>query len=204
LNPDWEISPITTPELAAAFRKTLEIRQPWENHYTSSWIGSMSAGNYARLFDGKMVEMILDRHITRSVKPSLVSVFGGAGKGSWQIDGNLGMSSAIGETLLQSRPVNGAEGIFEIHLLPALFPSWTSGEVSGLCARGGYVVDITWKDSALQRATILAKLDGTCRLRTKTPVRIHSNGKEISVKILGDGLVEFSANSGEKYEITLK
>jgi alpha-L-fucosidase 2 len=114
------------------------------------------------------------------------------------------MSSAIGETLLQSRPVNGAEGIFEIHLLPALFPSWTSGRTSGLCARGGYVVDITWKDGALQSATILAKLDGTCRLRTKTPVTIRSKGKEIPVKVLSAALIEFPAKSGGKYEVVRK
>ncbi|GHT16886.1 alpha/beta hydrolase [Planctomycetales bacterium] len=160
LNPDWDISPITTPELAAAFRKTLEIRKPWTRYNCSSWIGSMAAGNFARLLDGQMVETILDRHIKLSLKPSLVSTFS-VGGNSWQNDSNLGMMSAIGEMLLQSRPSGDR---FELHILPALMPSWKSGKVEGLCARGGFTVDIIWSPEDVS-AVIHSTWGTKCRVR---------------------------------------
>jgi hypothetical protein len=54
----------------------------------------MSAGNWARLFGGKMIETVLNRHVKLSVNSSLISTFEQDGK-SWQIDGNLGITSAI-------------------------------------------------------------------------------------------------------------
>ncbi|GHT16884.1 alpha/beta hydrolase [Planctomycetales bacterium] len=159
LNPDWQISPITTPELAAAIRKTLETRKPWV-YSCASWTGSMAAGNFARLLDGQMVEMILDRHVRLTLRPSLISRFHEAG-GSWQNDGNLGMMSAIGEMLLQSHP-SGEQ--FEVHILPASMPSWKSGKVEGLCARGGFTVDITWLPEDVS-ATIHSTWGTKCRVR---------------------------------------
>jgi alpha-L-fucosidase 2 len=163
LNPDWDISPITTPELAAAFRKTLERRKPWTLYNCASWVGSMSAGYWARLFDGGMTETVLQIHVNKSVNSSLISTFGGKGSGSWQNDGNLGMMSAIGETLLQSRPGQFGE-MTEIHILPALLPSWKSGNVTGLRARGGFEVDITWTQEEV--ITTIRPLWGTnCKIR---------------------------------------
>jgi alpha-L-fucosidase 2 len=107
---------------------------------------------------------VLERHVKISLKPSLISVFGqsaGQSGGSWQNDGNLGMMSAIGETLLQSRP-SGEQ--FELHILPALMPSWKSGKVEGLCARGGFVVDITWSPEEVT-AVIRSTWGTKCRVR---------------------------------------
>jgi alpha-L-fucosidase 2 len=119
----------------------------------------MSAGNFARLLDGQMVEMVLDRHVKLTLQASLVSTFREVL--SWQCDGNLGMMSAIGETLLQSRP-SGEQ--FELHILPALMPMWKSGKVEGLCARGGFVVDITWSPEEVT-AVIHSTWGTKCRVR---------------------------------------
>jgi alpha-L-fucosidase 2 len=76
----------------------------------------------------------------------------------WEIDGNLGMMAAIGEMLLQSQAG-------EIELLPALPKAWPSGKVTGLCARGGFTVDIEWKDGKVKSYRIVSKGNRSVNVR---------------------------------------
>ena len=71
------------------------------------------------------------------------------------------MTAAIAEGLLQSHAG-------EIILLPALPPSWNTGSVSGLRARGGYRIAMQWKDGKLQAATIQSAAPGTIKVRSGT------------------------------------
>jgi alpha-L-fucosidase 2 len=58
----------------------------------------------------------------------------------------------------------------EIHILPALPDAWPAGHVKGLCARGGFVVEIEWENRALSRVKILSKAGSDCKVRYKNKV----------------------------------
>ncbi|MBQ8988413.1 MAG: glycoside hydrolase family 95 protein, partial [Prevotella sp.] len=93
----------------------------------------------------------------------------------FQIDGNFGCAAGICEMLVQSH--DGA-----VHLLPALPDEWKEGEVMGLQARGAFTVGITWKEGALQEATITSRIGGTLRMRSYVPLQ-------------GEGLKEATGDS---------
>lgn len=75
----------------------------------------------------------------------------------FQIDGNFGGTAGIAEMLIQSHG-----GI--ITLLPAIPSSWREGEVKGLCARGGFMVNMKWADSSLEKAEIFSETGGKCTI----------------------------------------
>src|SRR6185436_10883733 len=79
-----------------------------------------------------------------------------------------GVTAAIGEMLLQSEDDR-------IHLLPALPKAWEDGTVKGLRARGGFEIDIMWKDGGLIAATIKSSAGG--------PFHVFYAGKEITLEM---------------------
>ena len=87
----------------------------------------------------------------------------------FQIDGNFGGCAGVIEMLMQSTESS-------ISLLPALPEEWKDGRVEGICARGGFVVDMTWKDGRVTDLRITARADG------KTQLCFNGQKKRISLK----------------------
>ena len=163
LHPGRQIIPEQQPELAAACQRTLEIRGDGGTGWAMAW----KINFWARLRDGNHAFGILKNGL-RYVDATQVSVRGGGTYANlfdahppFQIDGNFGGTAGITEMLLQSHAGY-------IHLLPALPDNWQSGSIKGVRARGGFTIDMEWKESRITRLSVTSHSGGTCRIREAT------------------------------------
>lgn len=148
LYPFSQITPEKTPEMAAAAKKTIELR--YENFEITSWGMVMLISYYARLKDGENAMLLLGDTFKRLVKTNMASVMSDETSmwcGTWELDGNTGLTAAICEMLVQSH-----DGCIQI--LPALPKEWQAGKVRGICLRGGHEAEISWENGRLAELKI--------------------------------------------------
>jgi alpha-L-fucosidase 2 len=197
LYPANEISPLATPELAAAAKRSLELR----GDHATGWSLAWRVNLWARLLDGNHAYALFRNllRLTREVGIRYDGNGGGAypnlldGHPPFQIDGNFASVAGVIEMLLQSQNE-------ELHLLPALPDAWQAGSVRGLVARGGFVVDMDWTNHRLQSAVVVARNEGDCVVRTSEPVTLLPL-KLRSVKSSIGYTLRFHAVRGGQYVI---
>jgi alpha-L-fucosidase 2 len=174
LYPGWEITPRETPKLADACRMTLTQRGDGDVGWSLAWKVCL----WARLGDGEAAWRNLATLIDRNGNPNLFNKCWSGRPLPFQIDGNFGGTAGIAEMLLQSHAG-------EIHLLPALPKTWPAGRVRGLRARGGYEVNIAWKDGKLSEAAIRSLLGNPGKVRYGEKVIDLAAGKGEAVRLDG-------------------
>lgn len=173
LHPGNQISVSATPELAEAARKTLIARGDDGTGWGLAWKINM----WNRLHDGDHAYKLLGVLLREKTLPNLFD-----NHPPFQIDGNFGATAAIAEMLVQSHvPLKDNE--FEIHLLPSLPTAFAEGSVNGLRARGGFVIDLSWKGGKLAGTRIVSEQGGKLTLR------------------LGERTVSFDTKKGETLQL---
>lgn len=160
------------PDLAAAIRKWLEPRRA-----STSWPTAWDICYWARLEDGARADTVIRKFFLARTP------WGGIGNNLHntafnQSDANFGYTAGVAECLLQSHAG-------EISILPALPVSWKEGSVTGLRARGGFEVDIDWKDGRLVKAEITSLLGNPCIVRANGEIKEYNPARGETVVING-------------------
>lgn len=155
LYPGWEITP-AEPKIYDAAKLLLQ----WRGEGSTGWSYAWRMPLWARVGDGDFAFRQFSGLLQKRTLPNLFDLCG-----PFQIDGNFGATAGVLEMLLQSHQTQPGTATHILELLPALPKAWPAGAITGLCARGGFEVDLTWTNGALTRVVIRSKLGQPCAIR---------------------------------------
>lgn len=173
LFPSGQISPFRDPALAQAAKNSLIYRGDKSTGWSMGW----KVNWWARLLDGNQSYKLIKDQLSPAPEeqqgqnggtyPNLLDAHP-----PFQIDGNFGCTSGIAEMLVQS--YDGS-----IFLLPAWPDELPNGEVKGLVTRGGFIIDMSWKNRKLTGLKVSSTLGGNCRIRMTNKSRLYLKGKPL-------------------------
>ena len=196
--PSNQINEYENEELLEAGKKALERRMQHGGGHTG-WSCAWLINLYARFGDGDSAVRYIHDLLGKLTAPNLFDMHPPLDRipgipWVFQIDGNLGGACGIAQLLLQSH-------LDEIRFLPALPSSWKEGRVTGLCAEGGFEVDICWQDGRLKEALLYAKKGGRAVVRCGEKLAVSAAGKEVTVSADEKGRYVWETQVGEAYRM---
>ena len=190
LHPGDQIVPGRSAEddkYAQAAKVTLNTRGDGGTGWSKAW----KINFWARLLDGEHAQKMVKEILTQSTITNLLDEHP-----PFQIDGNFGATSGMTEMLLQSQG-----GI--IKLLPAVSTKWSSGQVTGLKARGNVEVGMKWSDNTLTGAVLKPMADGMITVSAAgiANMPITKSGNAVSVQVVDDNTIKIDASKGDVYVV---
>jgi len=187
LYPGNGLSVSRTPEFVEPIKKVLEQRGDGSTGWSRAWKIAL----WSRLYDGERAFSIYKVHLKEQC---YISLFAKCGT-PLQVDGSFGLTAAITEMIVQSH-----EGV--IDLLPAVPAEWSTGQFDGVRVRGGFELNIAWKDKKTTTVEVISLAGKPCRMNLGDGYKVSKGGKEVSAKTHRDGSFEFDTIEGGTYLLT--
>jgi alpha-L-fucosidase 2 len=202
--PGDRITAEDTPEYNEGVRKALAKRHSYGRNMSCSIDKAWDAQILARLYEGgKALDLLNSAILVNTIDNLLMSICDWRdrpGSLRWfgeqkvfQIEASLGTLGAITEMIVQDR-----RGL--LRLLPALPPQWSDGHITGVNCRGGFTMDIVWKNSKLVEASITSHIGNVCRIKCFTDQEIVVYTLKDKVETSNEnGIIKFNTIKGRTY-----
>ncbi len=177
-----------TPQFIDPIKAVLEQRGDGAAGWSRAWKTAL----WARLHDGERAEKIFKLYVKEQAYPQFFAKC----FTPMQVDGTLGMTAAITEMLVQSH-----EGYIE--WLPALPKAWKEGKVQGIRVRGGFELDMEWRDGKVVSGVVKSLAGETCKLKADAKMLVREGKMKVPI-VIKDGLATFSTSKGGRYLVSMQ